>query len=641
MKTTLLFLFLAVACGNPHLEKFDGLGSKNVPVIAEPHVLTALGLKSDLGLNYETTEASLSKTTELLNLDTDKDWNLEVTFEKGDHFRLKGNSFPGTDGTCLPILSAKESCRLDVEFFADAVGFYADNLKIKYTSNKDAKDIRYLSIALRGERKAKVIDEPETTSGSQGGSVGGTPGGETQGGGTPGGETQGGGTPGGETQGGGTPGGETGETPSSGTTLLSVRAETNDKLLDFGKSFVNEPVKSNLIVKNIGTRIVQFQSTLVTSKEMQMTGGTCDGELLSMEECTIEVTFNSSSLGLAQDSAIITYSEKEIAFPLLGEKIQKKKQGPLVASEVFSNNIDFGKVKTSLTVTKQVEIQNLGETVYNVKDILLSNKTVFSIKSHCGQIIHPGTCLIDVSYSPTEVKKDSGFLTVTTIEGDSVELTLAGEGQESKVCESWNEYLVVPEKSYPASQVIFPYLKSHPSTTAKLSHLYGLEVNSYVKAIDNYAVADGMVYITFKLPAMTGTITNMNFGVKVLKVIRDNYKDTESLCLSSKGVRKCSGHEFSLASWQKLKNPKFWDMFTKPVSERYERQFASGERACGPFRCMDLNTQYELSDIFEMSEKEMQVIRREGTITLIFSDDTRMLKMPRIAIKTKTVKNCE
>ncbi len=621
MKTTLLFLFLAVACGNPHLEKFDGLGSKNVPVIAEPHVLTALGLKSDLGLNYETTEASLSKTTELLNLDTDKDWNLEVTLEKGDHFRLKGNSFPGTDGTCLSILSAKESCRLDVEFFADAVGFYADNLKIKYTSTKDAKDIRFLSIALRGERKAKVIDDPQTTSGSQGGSVGGTPGGETQGGGTP--------------------GGSTGEIPSSGTTLLSVRAETNDKLLDFGKSFVNEPVKSNLIVKNIGTKIVQFQTTLVTSKEMQMTGGTCDGELLSMEECTIEVTFNSSSLGLAQDSAIITYSEKEIAFPLLGEKIQKKKQGPLVASEVFSNNIDFGKVKTGVTVTKQVEIQNLGETVYNVKDILLSNKTVFNIRSHCGQIIHPGTCLIDVSYSPNDVKKDSGLLTVTTIEGDSVELTLAGEGQESKVCESWSEYLVVPEKSYPASQVIFPYLKSHPSTTAKLSHLYGLEVNSYVKAIDNYAVADGMVYITFKLPAMTGTITNMNFGVKVLKVIRDNYKDTESLCLSSKGVRKCSGHEFSLASWQKLKNPKFWDIFTKPVSERYERQFANGERACGPFRCMDLNTQYELSDIFEMSEKEMQGIRKEGTITLIFSDDTRMLKMPRIAIKTKTVKNCE
>lgn len=611
MKTTLLFLFLAVACGNPHLEKFDGLGSKNVPVIAEPHVLTALGLKSDLGLNYETTEASLSKTTELLNLDSDKDWNLEVTFEKGEHFRLKGNSFPGINGTCLAVLSAKESCKLDIEFFADAVGFYADNLKIKYTSTKDAKDVRFLSIALRGERKSKVIDEPETTSGSQGGS------------------------------GGGTPGGSTGETPSGGTTILSVRAETSDKLLDFGKSFINEPVKSHLIVKNIGSKTVQFQNTLGISKEMQITGGTCDGELLSLEECTIEVTFNSPSVGLAQDSAIITYSEKEIAFPLLGEKIQKKKQGPLVASEVFSNNIDFGKVKTGLTVTKQVEIQNLGETVYNLKDILLTNKDVFSIKSHCGQIIHPGTCLIEVSYSPTEVKKDSGLLTVTTVEGDSVELTLAGEGQEIKVCESWNEYLVVPEKSYPASQVIFPYLKSHPSTTAKLSHLYGLEVNSYVKAIDNYAVADGMVYITFKLPEMTGTVTNMNFGVKVLKVIRDNYKDTESLCLSSKGVRKCSGHEFSLASWQKLKNPKFWDMFSKPVSERYERQFASGERACGPFRCMDLNTQYELSDIFEMSEKEMQVIRKEGTITLIFSDDTRMLKMPRIAIKTKTVKNCE
>lgn len=587
---TLLPLFiLAVACGNPHLEKIDKLGSKNVPIIAEPHVLTALGLKADNGLSFVTEAPSLAKTMDLLNLDTDKDWQMEMSFEKGSHFRFKGSNFPGVRGTCKADLTAKDSCKLDIEFHSDIPGYYADNLTIKYVSKQDPKDIRSLIYSLRGERTQAS-----------------NPGNDDE------------------------------------KILLSVRAINSDKLLDFGKSFINEPSRSNLIIQNIGNRDVEFHSEILSAKEIQITGGDCSKELTPDEECVVEVTFNSSKIGLFQDSFVVSYNKTDINFPLVGEKIASKKQGPLVASEVFSNNIDFGKVKTGITVTKQVEIQNLGETVYNLKEVILSNKSVFKVFSHCGPIIYPGTCLIDVSYSPVEAKKDSAQLKVTTVEGDSVNLSLTGEGTtETRTCDTWNEYLVVPENSYPSSKVIFPYLRTHPATTSQLSYLYGLEVNGYVKETDNYVVADGMVYITFKLPEMKGTITNMNFGVKVLKVIRDNYKDTESLCLSSNGVRKCSGHEFSLASWQQLKNPDFWDVYSKPVSERYERQFASGERDCGPFRCMNLNTQYELSDIFEMSEKEMQKLRDEGTITLIFSDDTRMLKMPRIAIKTKTTSSCE
>ena len=590
MKTTLLsLLFLAVACGNPHLEKIEGLGSKNIPVIAEPKVLSALGIKTDNGLSYVTDLPSQSKTMELLNLDTDKNWIMELSFDKGTNFRFKGSQFPGQRGSCKTELAASEKCLLDIEFFSDVAGFYADNLAIRYISSSDPKDVRSISYALRGER---------TTGGNE-------------------------------------------ETP--GTYLLSIRAINSEKLLDFGKSFVNETIKSHVIIQNIGTKDVTFESSLANNKEMRITdGGTCSKELTPDDECILEVTFNASKIGLFQDSVIVSFNHSEISFPLLGEKIQKKKQGPLVASEIFSNNINFGKVKTGLTVTKQVEIQNLGETVYNLKDVILSNKEVFKVFSQCGPVIYPGTCLIDVSYTPTTARLDSGTLKVTTNEGDSVTINLSGEGvTETRTCDSWKEYLVVPEKSYPSSDVIFPYLPSHPATTSALSYLYGLEVNGYVKATDNYVVKNGMVYITFKLPEMKGTITNMNFGVKVLKVIQDNYKDTESLCLSSNSVRKCSGHEFSLASWQQLKNPKFWDVYPKPVSERYEKQFASGEKACGSYRCMNLNTQYELSDIFEMSEKEMQKLRDEGTLTLIFSDDTRMLKMPRIAIKTKTTKSCE
>ena len=586
MKTyIILLLTLAVSCGNPHLKKIDRPGSKTIPVIAQPEILEKLGIKMNDGLFLQTEEPSISEKVELLNLDIDKDWEVEIAFEKGTNFRFKGNQFPGKNGSCREVLSGKENCLLEIEFHSISKGHYADNLKIKYTNIQDPLDKRHLDYPLRGERISKVQDA---------------------------------------------------------SALITIRTQTNAKILDFGKSFINETIQSKLIVKNEGNTLVSFETKLENNRDITFgSEGTCGKELAPNEECLLDIIFNASIIGLYQDQVILSYDKGTVNFPILGEKVKKKKQGPLIASEVFSSNIDFGKVKTGITVNKEIEIQNLGETIYNVKGIILDDQNVFKVTSTCGDIIYPGTCLIGLSYTPIEAKKDSGSLKIITKEGDSVKLNLAGTGVEDQLCESYNEYLVVPEKSYPSAKVIFPYLKSHPSTTSKLSYLYGTEVNGYVKATDNYVVADGMVYITFKLPKMEGEITNMNFGVNVFKVIRDNYKDTESLCLSSKGIRKCSGHEFSLDSWKKLKNPAFWDIHNRPVSERYEKQFANGEKQCGPFRCMSLNTQYELSDIFEMNSEEMKTLREEGTITLIFSDDTRMLSMPRIAIKTKTMGQCK
>lgn len=585
-----LLLFIVSACGNPHLTKIDKLGSKSVPVIDTPEVLTLLGIKMDDGFNVKTDKPSITKVVELQNLDIDKEWSVEMKFEKGAHFRFAGGAFPGADATCALEVKGQEKCSLNLEFFADEPSFHADNLLITYTSLKDAKDIRSISYPLRGERVPK----------------------------------------------------------KQSIYLVTVRTLNDLEILDFGKSDIKNALDSKLVIKNVGNETTPIEIKLATQESFSISQGTCKESLIPGEECQIDVNFETKITGLHQDQVIVKYEKGETKFPLLGEKFTDKKQGPLVSSEVFSSTIDFGKVKTGLTVNKQFEIQNLGETAYNLQtNILLGEKFTFSggkypgTNGTCGDLILPGSCIIELSYAPAEVKKDTGSFKLITKEGDSVLLTLVGEGIEEQVCEAFNEYLIIPEKSYPASDVIFPYLKTHKSTASKLTTLYGTEVNGYIKALDRYIVKDGMVYMTFKLPKLEGEIIKMNFGVKVLKVILDNYKDTESLCLSSKDIRKCSGHEFSLASWQKLKNPAFWDIHNRPVSERYERQFASGEYKCGSYQCMDLNTQYELSDIFELSLNEMNTIRKDGTFSLIFSDDTRMLKMPRIYVKTKIKKSCE
>lgn len=606
MKTIILLsLALLTACGNPHLNKIEGLGTTNVPVIGTPEDLSSHGIRMDDGLSLKTETESISGLVDIQNMDLTQVWSLKFEFEKGEHFQFNGTSFPGKAGTCSEEIKGKENCKIDILFHSKTVGLFADNLKVTYSTVDKPDEVKVITYPLRGERTPKVTES---------------------------------------------------------VSVVTIKTLSQVDHLDFGKSLVDDEVTGIVVVKNEGEVDVNFDVTLDTTDQINFRGkdypgkdGTCGKELKVGKKCQLDMAFNSSKEGLFQSNIVLVHSPADgtkkttVKFAIIGEKTPKKKQGPLVSSEVFGSTVDFGKVKLGVEVKKQIEIQNLGETVYGLKEALLSNKEVFNfsggkypgLTGTCGDVLLPGSCLIELTYKPNKVKKDSGTFKLNTKEGDSVELKLLGEGAEDRKCESYNEYLIVPEKTYPATSVIFPYLKTHSSTSAKLSQLYGLEVNGYVKELDNYVVKDGMVYVTYKMPKMTGEIVNMNFGVHVLKVIQDNFKDTESLCLSTKGVRKCSGHQFSLASWQALRNPKFWDKYATPVSERYEKQFANGEKQCGSYRCMNLNTQYELSDIFELSAEEMKSVREEGTFTLIFSDDTRMLKMPRIAVKTKVVVSCE
>ncbi len=613
MKTyKLLPLLILISCGNPHLHNLDGidgLGSTNVPFIATPDELELKGILLDDGLNLKTEEEAISELVDLKNLDIDKDWILKIEFEKGENFRFKQDKFPGKKGTCREDVKGGEQCKMEIEFHAKAPGLYADNLKFSYSRPDDPKKVRVKTYPLRGEKISKVI---------------------------------------------------IGDKPSLNVTLKTI---SHKDRLDLGKSFVKEPISALLVVANEGNGPVKLEIAIDKNEDFIFRGntypgtsGTCKDVLPAGKDCLLDIEFIAKKIGLYQDKVILQYytdgdiKKEKISFPLLGEKIAKKSHGPLIASEIFSSNIDFGKVKVGTEVKRQFEIQNLGQTSFSTKELMLTNSDVFKytgkkypgLNGTCGDIILPGSCLIEVTYTPLAVKKDAGQFSLVTSEGPRVDVQLSGEGDEDrKRCDSTNEYIVIPEKSYPATEVIFPYLKSHPSTTAKLVQLYGLEVNSYIKELDNYTVKDGMVYVTFKLPKLEGKIAKIKFGVHVLKVIRDSYKDTESLCISSKSVRKCSGHEFSLASWQKLKNSKFWNNHKTPVSDLYEKQFASGEKKCGPYNCMNLRTHYELSEIFELTDEEITAITEAGVFTLIFSDDTRMFKMPRIAIKTKTKEKCE
>jgi hypothetical protein len=582
-------LLLAYSCSQSN--DFYQKASEPTP-IAHPEALKKKGLLTDEGQTFKTDAENSTIVIDVKNLDPETRYEYDVKLEKDEEFKIgkeRGGKIPPGGKIEIPV-----------DFKPSRPGHHADNVIITYFDPENPDDKKVIIYPIRGEKS----DRPKE----------------------------------------------------------SVKVI----ITDFGKTVIKQPIEDIIVISNPDNREVNLDITPPKDGSFTISPESdCGTTLGPKEECTIRVVFDNDKPGIKQDELIIRKTTPEgkttdIKVTIIGEKIEDLtkcdgkpcdrpyKEGQLISSEVFSDNVDFGRVSVGLKAEKQVEIQNLGDTALALKRAAILDQSVFSfsggkypgLKGTCGNLVLPGSCVLEFAYGPRAVQNDSTAFEIETVEGPKLKLTLSGQGVNDK-CEDSKNYLIIPEKSYPAAQVTFPYLLSHPGTPAILSVLYGTEVNSFVPQINDYTVKDGQVYITFKMPEMEGEITSMDFGVNVFKAIRDNFKDTESLCISSASVRKCSGQQFSLASWQRLMNPKFWDIYRTPINERYIEQLVFNEEKCGNLSCLSLKTRYELRDIFELSKTEFEAIRKDKVFSLIFSDDTRMLSMPRISVKTKVMDECK
>ncbi len=318
--------------------------------------------------------------------------------------------------------------------------------------------------------------------------------------------------------------------------------------------------------------------------------------------------------------------------------------------EILGNKIDFGNVEVGSSSAKQVELTNIGSLAVKITETSFQGGSQFSynggsfpgLRGTCNEVVQPGNCLIDIIYKPNAIGKHTGTLTLKTDNKKSLLLSLSGKGKVKEVCYEENEIVLSAIPKARAAVPVLPYLAKAAGTDAKLQTLYGTEVNGYYSALDMYTVKDSQVYVQYEMPKIKDEVTSINFGVEVQKIVLDNFKDTESLCLStSSNVRKCSGKEFELASWEALKNWNFWDKYSSPVSALYTEQFDQSKWNCGDKSCMRLKMVYNLESIFDLNSKEMQTVIKGEKVSLVFSDDTRMLKLPKLLIKTKKKIECK
>ncbi len=609
LSSFIAFVLFAVACGNPHLTKpAPSAVPEQFPLDgAELRALSLGPTDGDRKLEVSTNGTSTSVPVHALNPNPDVPLVVSYHFESGAHFRFRGGTFPGTAGDCVAEHVPAASCALDIEFHATESGVYADNLIATYHPKNKPLDQRRVLLPLRGEKIAPPGLSPD---------------------------------------------------------VLSARSLGGQSSLDYGRDLVDRPRQDTVVVRNESDRPLQVAVRLAGAVPFAQQND-CPAVLAAGATCQVQVTYTPTAPGTHQDSVIVSYwgeneaAAREVRVPVIGEAYaptnpcgdvpcgEEPRPGQLRLSAIHADGIDFGSVTLGGEARKQIEITNIGDLPVVLNGMQLSGG-IFTFaggaypgsNGTCGETVLPGSCVLDLVFKPTAVGAQSAALSLVPASASVLSITLMGQGEApAQVCEAVEETVITARPSANAAGIVFPYLASAPGTSARLSYLYGTSTNSYIRAINRYTVKDAQVFVVFDIPRLEGEVIETKLSVDVLKVIADGHRDTESLCLSSGPLRRCSGQEFTLASWQRLKNPVFWQPLATPVNGLYEDEFARGESRCGSYNCMALRTEYNVRDLFALGRREMQELK--GSMSaFIFSDDTRLVSMPRLVIKTRKRVSC-
>lgn len=545
-------------------------------------------------MEFQTDDAPVAAQLNQLNPNTE-DVIVTYRFVQGTNFRYRGGTFPGTNGTCASEQLPNNSCALDIEFHASAVGRYTDELIATYALKSNPSVMKEVRIQLVGEKLA----------------------------------------------------------PTSSS--LSARPIGGGASVDFGSSPVNSPMRSDrIVVENTGRTDQELSIVLVGGAPYTMNHN-CPDLLPPATTCAINVNYASTQLGTHNDIVRVIHKRPSsstvslINIPVTGvTTAAPMRPGQLVIDGANTGNIDFGTVNAGSVNSRLVEVRNIGEMPVNLASYNI-NGAAFSFsggtypgsRGTCGQIILPGSCTIDFTFRPTSEGVYAGSSALIPTSGPSLNVNLSGKARrQGQECFETQERRVLARASANPTGVSFPYLNSNAGTNSRLSTIYGTSTNSNVASLNRRTVKDAMVYVSFDMPIISDQIVDVSLNLDITKVIQDGHADTESLCLSADGLRKCSGREFSLAGWQRLKNPAFWSTHATPMNTLYEDEFSRGTSRCGDYTCYTMVKSLSAKDMFALTSAELQGVSGKA-VNLVFSDDTRLRTMPSLTIKSKKPVACQ
>lgn len=545
-------------------------------------------------MEFQTTSGPASAQLNQLNPNLDE-VVVSHRFLKGQNFRYKGGVFPGTSGNCRLTQVAEDTCQIEIEFFSNSLGRFTDELIVTYALATTSEQTREVRMPLVGEKSAPL---------------------------------------------------------SSGITIRPLSGGTS---INMGTANLGSALRTDKIfIENTGLTNQMIQMNLVSGGAFNLVNN-CPATLIPQASCLVDVTYPSTTLGTHNDIVRIAHkashsNQKITLVPVTGITTPATlRPGELILIGSEGGDIDFGTTETGTEVNRLIEIRNIGEASVTLASHLI-NGAAFTFtggqypgtRGTCGQVIHAGDCTLDLSFRSQIVGSYQGNLILIPTEGQRLVVNLEGIARtsQSEICYRIEERRVNPRSTARTDGLILPYLSQSPETVSKLSLFYGTTTNGRIESLNRKIVKNAQVYVSFDVPQITEEIVDVKLSVDVTKVILDGYRDTESLCLSMNGLRKCSGREFTLESWRALRNPNFWNQHIAPLNTIYEDEFSQGASRCGRYICYTMVKQLSNNELFELTNRERQQISGKA-LHYVFSDDTRLRTMPSLILKVKKPVACQ
>ena len=438
---------------------------------------------------------------------------------------------------------------------------------------------------------------------------------------------------------------------------LTVANKEGDPLLSFGLLPSNIEVTKTLVVKNNSNSELPLNFKFQSGNAYFFSGGsypglhgTCTDKLKAKEQCTLEITFRSNELGLFEDTlSLISLNNINFTIPLTGER--KSADGDstsslIVQGSALGTTIDFGSAAKGSIIHKEIEINNTLEKNIVISEILLNDEDAFKIVDlgDCTKIVKPGSCKLNLSFKPNDLKSFKSDLVIKDENQSRLVIKLSGVGVIKQACTNITEIMQRPSlhRSVAPSGIVFPYLFSSPSTSSRLNLLYGSDFNVHVKGVSLKTVKDAQVLIEYKLPKGDFShLSDIKVDLDIWKIINDDYKDTEMICLTSKNFKRCSGRIYTLDSWKKLLNPHFWNKGGVISNTLFEDKLAKTEAKCGEKNCEVLREVISFKELFNLSEEDLKKLASESVFHLVLADDSRSLNFPKLLLKSEMAVKCE
>ncbi len=654
--TLVLMASLISSCGNPHLIQEESIQSDSVIQKQDPLVVENTNKEAEKNVNVENNLGGKDLNFGQLPKDQEITKDIIVTsisedsipvsarFEKGEHFFFNGGKFPGTNGNCSQLLKAKESCKLDIGFDASSVGKFEDTLIITTKNGSEFKipvygeRVEVLNKANNshltlGNLKAQILDFGTINAGDKSTKIL--------------------------------------EIQNNFDQTIPVKSiHINNELFKISdKSQCQKEVKSGSCFIEISfepNKSIEIESVLTiteetghklevlvkgkaitqTNEEIQIQrDAEREAEKKKLEEQIAESQRQKKALEdearLAQersDQAKRAEQEAQDKLRKAEEELAKKK-AEIEAERKLNEQKDKEKAELARLAEINAEKQKQLEAALKEAEELKKARDEAARKLEEAERMAREALERDEQ----EAKKQAELLADKKRKEQEREKERADAEANYKQCIAKNEISLslAPKTRTILASAVLPYLLSSKQTKQKLGLLYNNESNAIVKNADIKIVNDAQVVSTFlTADKINAEVDDILLTLDLTKVETDKYNETEMLCLSSQSVKKCSGRLFSLADWLALKNPEFFKLHKMPVTRTYENILSQNVIKCGDLDCERMEKTLSLKEILKLSDREMELLKKDKIIHIILTDDTRQTSSPKMIFKTKEAKEC-